>query len=521
MVFSSNIFIFAFLPLVMISYFLLPEKLVSKNYKNSLLLIASLLFYAWGEMHYLWLLLLSILGNYFFGILIEKFRQPIILSAENNIVILDLEYKKNRSTVTNKIKAFGDNKLNIAIILAVVFNLLLLGYFKYANFLVENINIIFGSEIENKKINLPIGISFFTFHAISYLVDIYRGKCKAQKNIFNLSLYIAFFPQLIAGPIVRYNFVEKYLIKRRHNSFFIAYGIRRFVIGFAKKILIANPLGEVADVVFSSSISDLNSPIAWIGIICYTLQIYFDFSGYSDMAVGLARIFGFKFPENFNYPYISKSIKEFWRRWHLSLSAWFRDYVYIPLGGNRVSQTRQYFNLVLVFFLCGLWHGSSWNFIVWGLFHGLFLVLERLLEGNNFSVIFEGKQRFSSLYVLRISKLIGCYIYTTSVIVIGWVFFRSPDLAYSVNFLKVMFTNFNPVTFSSDLSRLLHSHSILLSFVFAILGFSPFVKNSSLKLIRKNKSFILLFDIVLILLFIAAIIQLSATTHNPFIYFQF
>ncbi|MBM5782709.1 MAG: MBOAT family protein [Pelagibacterales bacterium] len=503
MVFSSNIFLFAFLPLVMISYFLLPEKLVGKNYKNSLLLVASLFFYAWGEMHYLWLLMLSIIGNYAFGIAIEKVFTSFGFKSQNDKKVLS----------------------KTIIILAVIFNLVLLCYFKYANFLAENINLIFGLEIANKKINLPIGISFFTFHAISYLVDIYRGKCKAQKNIFDLSLYIAFFPQLIAGPIVRYNFVEKYLTKRRHNSFFIAYGVRRFVIGFIKKVLIANPLGEVADVVFSSPTSDLNSPIAWIGIICYTLQIYFDFSGYSDMAVGLARIFGFKFPENFNYPYISKSIKEFWRRWHMSLSAWFRDYVYIPLGGNRVSQARQYFNLVIVFFLCGLWHGSSWNFIVWGLFHGLFLVLERLLEGYNFSVIFGRKQRLPSQQLgfstLGILKIISGYIYTILVIIVGWVFFRSSDLSYSVNFLQVMFSNSYEVNFSSDLLRLLNSHIIWASFTAAILGFSPFVRNCCLKLIRKNKIFVLFFDIVLILLFVAAIIQLSATTHNPFIYFQF
>ncbi len=280
MVFSSNIFLFAFLPLTLFFYFLLPKKLATKNVRNAILLIASLLFYAWGEMHYLWLLGFSIAANYFFGILIHK---------------------KSR---------------NFFITIAVIFNLALLGYFKYSNFLIENLNQFFSLQIANKKISLPIGISFFTFHAISYLIDIYRRKCRPQKNIFDLALYIAFFPQLIAGPIVRYNFIEKYLTKRSHNFFATTYGIRRFIIGLGKKIIIANPLGEFADVIFSSPLIEINSPLAWAGLVCYTLQIYFDFSGYCDMAVGLARIFGFKFPENFNYPYISRSIKEFCRRWH-------------------------------------------------------------------------------------------------------------------------------------------------------------------------------------------------------------
>ena len=468
MVFSSNIFLFLFLPLTLLLYFVLPEKFVGKKYKNYLLLAASLLFYSWGEAHYLWLLMLSIIGNYFFGIALEK----------------------------------KDKKCCI-IAVAVTFNLLLLGYFKYANFIVENLNHILPFKIELAHVHLPIGISFFTFHAISYLIDIYRGKCKAQRSFAELTLYIAFFPQLIAGPIVRYNFIEKYLHSRRHSWFFAAYGVRRFLIGMGKKVIIANPLGELADAIFALPADGLSTSLAWIGIFCYTLQIYFDFSGYSDMAVGLARIFGFKFPENFNYPYISRSIKEFWRRWHMSLSAWFRDYVYIPLGGNRVSTARQYFNLVLVFFLCGLWHGASWNYIIWGAFHGFFLVAERIAP-----------QRFCAPKIIQ-------HFYAIFVVMIGWVFFRSADLASSMHYLQTMFSNVEAVSKSLDVSRLLHSHFVYMSFALAILGFSPLVKNTAIKLIRKNKIFFVASDIFLIVVLMVVIIRISASTHNPFIYFQF
>jgi len=467
MVFSSNLFLFLFLPITIILYFLPLEKVFGKKYKNMLLLLASLFFYSWGETKYIILLLSSIIGNYCFGLLIARERK-------------------------------------YALFLAVFFNLILLGYFKYANFFLDSLNS-FGLSIENKKILLPIGISFFTFHAISYLVDIYRKKCQPQRNIFDLALYISFFPQLVAGPIVRYNFIQRFLNIRHYSALTISYGVRRFIIGLGKKVIIANPLGQLADAIFSSNVSDINAGIAWVGIICYTLQIYFDFSGYSDMAIGLARIFGFKFPENFNYPYISRSIKEFWRRWHLSLSSWFRDYVYIPLGGNRVAVGRQYFNLVLVFFLCGLWHGASWNFIVWGLFHGLFLVLER---GRKYANILE--------YLPKLAQ----NFYAIFIVMIGWVFFRSPDLVYSLEFLKVMFFGNDLAIISNDISRLIRSNFILMSFVLALIGFSPLMKNIYLKY-QKNKIFNCIFDLFLILVLLFSALRLSAATHNPFIYFQF
>ncbi len=498
--------------------------------RNSILLIASLLFYSWGEGQYLALLLSSILGNYFFGLAIEKENASFEKGggvAKGNVggFILDpnLNISENRPT-SYSMRSYPFLQRGLILGFAITFNLLLLSYFKYANFLVENLNHVLAAlnlaQITFSKVHLPIGISFFTFHAISYLVDIYRKKCAAQKNIFDLALYIAFFPQLIAGPIVRYNFIEKYLTKRRHNFFFTAYGIRRFIIGLGKKVIIANPLGELADVVFNSQLSEINSSLAWIGIVCYTLQIYFDFSGYSDMAVGLARIFGFKFPENFNYPYISKSIKEFWRRWHISLSAWFRDYVYIPLGGNRVSISRQYFNLVLVFFLCGLWHGASWNFVIWGMFHGFFLVLERIFDSrqstvvSRFEAVLNDDCRLSTVDFLK-------RFYAIFIVMIGWVFFRSPDLSYSLGFLKTMFAGNEVASISQAALRLTNSHFIWFSFVLALISFSPLMKNFSLKLMRKNKIFISVFDLFLIVTFIFALMRLSAATHNPFIYFQF
>jgi alginate O-acetyltransferase complex protein AlgI len=535
MVFSSNIFLFSFLPFTLFLYFLFPQK----NYKNALLLLASLFFYAWGEPQYLALLLVSILGNYFFGLWIQSRNKPNLIQETD----ISTTGPRNKCGVTTHIQCHpalvaGSRKLKMKndlfnsneykLFFAITFNLLLLGYFKYANFLIENLNMLFLLQIENKKIHLPIGISFFTFHAISYLIDIYRKKCRAQKNIFELALYIAFFPQLVAGPIVRYNFIEKYLGKRRHNFFFAAYGIRRFIIGLGKKIIIANPLGELADAIFNSPVVEINSTVAWVGIACYTLQIYFDFSGYSDMAVGLARIFGFKFPENFNHPYISRSIKEFWRRWHMSLSAWFRDYVYIPLGGNRTSLSRQYFNLILVFFLCGLWHGASWNFVIWGMFHGFFLVLERLADGSRNKCEMTAKQtKIVTPHLLR-GLLVTPHLlrglqnfYTIFIVMIGWVFFRSPDLTHALSFLKTMFIGNEIEVISSEILRLMRSHFLWMSAALALLGFSPLIKNLTLKLTRKNKIFVSVFDALLIAIFLFSLMRLSASTHNPFIYFQF
>jgi len=335
MLFSSLLFLYLFLPLTLLAYFIVNER-----YKNYVLLLSSLIFFAWGGVTYSVILVISILFNYFFGRLIQK----------------HLSTKKAR----------------IWLIVGVSFNLILLGVFKYTNFIVENINLLFERFslplISETNILLPIGISFYTFHSLSYLIDIYREKSPAQRNIFTLALYICMFFQLVAGPIVRYSDVSSQLTKRKHQLENFAKGIERFLIGLAKKVLLANTFAQVTDSIFSSDLNNLSALNAWLGIICYTLQIYLDFSAYSDMAIGLAKMFGFDFLENFNFPYTAKSIKDFWRRWHISLSSFFRDYVYIPLGGNQVKTTRVYVNLLLVFFLTGFWHGDSWIFLVWGFF---------------------------------------------------------------------------------------------------------------------------------------------------------
>ncbi len=520
MVFSSNIFLFLFLPAVLIAYFFSP-----KNFRNYLLLIASLFFYAWGEMQYIFVLIISIIANYFFGIFIHLHCKKEESTRQSEILIKKLDCHDSLAM-----------KKRAVLFFAIAFNLVLLGYFKYANFLVNNLNdilAIFSSfKITIDKVHLPIGISFFTFHSISYIIDIYRGKVRPQKNIFDLALYISLFPQLVAGPIVRYNTINKQLDvrKRRHNPLFVVYGIRRFIVGLAKKVIIANPLGEIADHIFALPADQLSFSLAWIGVACYTLQIFFDFSGYSDMAIGMARIFGFKFLENFNYPYISKSIKEFWRRWHISLSSWFRDYLYIPLGGNRCSVARQYFNLVLVFLLCGFWHGASWNFVIWGLFHGVFLVLERTKFGDFIE-----------------SKKIISHFYTLLIVMVGWVFFRSPDLPYSIAYLKAMFVNFDFFhAIPSDVAILVFNHFNLVVFAIAILISMPiFARKNNIKVAAllwresesilrrlpflkmdfgKNGKRILIYifrDTFLILILLLAIIRLAAGTHNPFIYFQF
>ncbi|NCA80692.1 MAG: MBOAT family protein, partial [Sphingobacteriia bacterium] len=345
MLFSSPLFLYLFLPITLACYYVSPGKL-----KNTVLLIASLIFYAWGGVSLLALLLSSTIVNYLFGLLID-----IVKNHKN---------KRN-------VLAFG-----------ISINLGLLMYFKYANFITLNINYILDTfktgNLNFHDIALPIGISFFTFQALSYLVDVYRGTTKVQRNFVKLALFISLFPQLIAGPIVRYHDISLQLNKREHRFDIFASGIRRFILGLARKVLIANPMAYIADTAFDMQNPDLSISMAWLGIFAYAIQIYYDFAGYSDMAIGLARMFGFELLENFNSPYIAKSIKEFWKRWHISLSSWFRDYLYIPLGGNRKSNSRTYLNLIIVFFITGLWHGAAWNFVIWGLIHGLFLIIERL-----------------------------------------------------------------------------------------------------------------------------------------------
>lgn len=391
MVFSSITFLFFFLPVVLAAYLC-----VGRHGRNLLLLAASLFFYLWGEQIYVLVMLASITINYIFGLLIER---------------TQAQGKSGKAALVGGVFA----------------NLALLGFFKYANFVVANLNVLLtqtGIEpIQMQAVHLPIGISFFTFQALSYIIDLYRGNYPAQKNPLHLGLYISLFPQLIAGPIVRYHDIAGQIKKRRVRLEDFGCGAERFIFGLGKKVLIANPMGQMADHVFAMQAGMLTTTTAWLGICCYSLQIYFDFSGYSDMAIGLGRMFGFHFLENFNYPYISRSIREFWRRWHISLSTWFRDYLYIPLGGNRLGSKRTSFNLLLVFLLCGLWHGASWNFIIWGLMHGVFLVLERGYLGrmlNSFHPFWQ-------------------HCYALLVVFNGWVFFRIEELADTGYFFAVLY----------------------------------------------------------------------------------
>jgi len=389
MLFSSAIFLFLFLPLVLVAYFLSPAR-----YRNGVLLLASLVFYAWGDILPLSLMLLSISLNYVSGLWVDRAR--------------------------------GTFQARVALTLGIVANLGVLFYFKYAMFAIDNLNLAlnsFGvSPLRSLSVIMPIGISFYTFQAMSYVIDVYRGEAPVERNPFRLALYVSLFPQLIAGPIVRYVDVAADIRSRQVTLDDFATGIRRFILGLGKKVLIANGVAGAADGIFEIPDEQLCLPLAWLGIVCYTLQIYFDFSGYSDMAIGLGRMFGFRFLENFNYPYISQSVTEFWRRWHISLSTWYRDYLYIPLGGNRHGPLKTYRNLMIVFVLCGLWHGASWNFVLWGGFHGLFLILERSL--------------------LK-SALANCWrplrhVYLLLTVCVGWVLFRAETLEHALRYLQTM-----------------------------------------------------------------------------------
>lgn len=389
MVFSSPIFLFLFLPVLLGVYYS-----VRAGSRNLLLMLGSLGFYVWGEGRYAVVLLVSVAINYVFGLLIDRWN--------------------------------GRRRAAVALAAAVAINLLLIGVFKYANFLVDNLNV--GLVALGLRpwalgpVHLPLGISFFTFQALSYVIDVYRRDVPVQRGVIDFALYKTLFPQLIAGPIVRYRDVAAELAERSTTVDDFALGVRRFIIGLAKKMLLANSVAATADAIFAVPAGRLTAGLAWLGIVCYALQIYFDFCGYSDMAIGLGRMFGFTFPENFRYPYAASSITDFWRRWHISLSSWFRDYLYVPLGGNRRGRARLYFNLVFVFFLCGLWHGASWNFIVWGVFHGAFLVLERLGLG---------KRVEAAPAPLRLG-------YVWLVVLVGWVFFRADTLPHALGYLRAM-----------------------------------------------------------------------------------
>lgn len=485
MVFSSASFLFYFLPVVLALYF---SCVSFGRLRNWILLAASLFFYAWGEGEYIVIMALSIVANYTFGIWVHKAHER------------------------------SDAKREVGV--AIAFNLLLLIIFKYTNFLVGNLNVLLGEiglpTIQIGQVHLPIGISFFTFHCISYIMDIYRRQTPPQKSLPNTALYISLFPQLVAGPIIRYKDIAAQITHRTVGIERFSKGINRFVIGLGKKVLIANVVGLPADKIFAIPAEHLTTPVAWFGIVCYTLQIYFDFSGYSDMAIGLGHMFGFKFMENFNYPYVSRSIQEFWRRWHISLSTWFRDYLYIPMGGNRVGKARMYFNLVTVFFLCGMWHGASWNFIIWGMFHGLFSVLERF---SLFRRLTQGPRVFAHLYTLL-------------VVMVAWVFFRAESLPVALHYLQAMagFARGSGVEWHLGLFL---NPKVAIVLAVAVVGSAPvlpwFKEVRERLLARRRFGPVALDDgvealaslVVMPAVFILCAMSLASGTHNPFIYFQF
>ena len=466
MVFSSTIFLFMFLPLVLISYFIVPKK--AKNY---ILLFFSLVFYLFGGPKFLLVLLSVVLIDYIGAILIEK-----------------------------------GSKRKLFLTLTITSNILVLCYFKYTGFFLSNINNIFGFNINIPDIILPIGISFYTFQAMSYVIDVYRKEVKLQTNFLTLLLYVSLFPQLVAGPIVRYQTIEKELENRKTSFDDIVYGIRRFILGLAKKVIIANQMGQLADIIFASN--DLTTPVAWLGAIAYMFQIYFDFSAYSDMAIGLGRIFGFKFLENFNFPYISKSITEFWRRWHISLSTWFRDYIYIPLGGNRKGIKRQIINLLIVWLLTGFWHGAAWNFVLWGLYYFIFLMIEKFILKD----------------ILEKTPNIIRHIYALLIILFGWVLFRCESLSECISYIHTMLS-FN-ITEIGISELVVYIETYFVYFILGILFSMPTYyklveKVESLKEGNLKTTLNTMHYAGLIIIFIITIMFLAYSSYNPFIYFRF
>jgi len=476
MVFSSPIFLFLFLPITLAVHYVLPARA-----RNLWLLATSLVFYGWGELAFLPVMLLSIVANFLLALWIDRRADA-----------------RSRRT---------------ALVVAVVLNIGLLIAFKYTAFIVQGLNKIVGpiglAPLGVPEIALPIGISFFTFHALSYVIDIHRRHAAALRNPFDMGLYIALFSQLVAGPIIRFHDIAHQLRERRVDRAMFARGVERFVVGLAKKVLIANTVAVPADLIFSLPAEQLTPSLAWLGVVCYTLQIYFDFSGYSDMAIGLGLMFGFRFLENFNYPYISQSVTEFWRRWHISLSSWFRDYLYIPLGGNRGSPWQTYRNLIVVFVLCGLWHGASVNFVLWGLYYGLFLVAERAGFGGIVA---------ASWRPLR-------HAYLLVVVMVGWVFFRADTLAGAQAMLGAMAGLASPAASTPSVALVLDAEHVL-AILAGIVGSMPWAP-ALRRWIDRQPSVALQAGatvgtlVGMMTMLVATAMLLAAGTYNPFIYFRF
>uniref|UniRef100_UPI004055D369 MBOAT family O-acyltransferase n=1 Tax=Acetatifactor sp. TaxID=1872090 RepID=UPI004055D369 len=471
MVFSSVLFLFRFLPIFMMCYYLVPGRM-----KNFILFVGSLFFYAWGEPVYVLLMLFSTVSDYVHGRLIERFR--------------------GRKVATGLLAS------------SIIINLLMLGFFKYADFLIHTVNNVAGTTIPLLNLPLPIGISFYTFQTMSYSIDVYRGEAKVQKNLLDFGVFVTMFPQLIAGPIVKYTQVQEQLHHRRVDLNQISYGAKRFVSGLAKKVLLANNIGALWSEISAMDYGEMSVLTAWIGILAYAFQIYFDFSGYSDMAIGLGACLGFHFPENFNYPYISASVTEFWRRWHMTLSGWFREYVYIPLGGNRKGISRQLLNILIVWLLTGIWHGAGFNFLFWGLWFAFFLILEKL---------------FLKKVLKNLTRVFG-WLYTSMVVVIGWVFFSVETTEGIRGFLGAMF-GLNGVGLV-DAKGLFAGKEYLVLFIIAIVASTPFIKRIVEKLEHSRTGYGMaiyrlgekIVPAVLLYLSIAYIVDAS---YNPFLYFRF
>jgi alginate O-acetyltransferase complex protein AlgI len=486
MVFASPIFLFLFLPLVFLLYgaalVLIRHGLARRQLRNVVLLAASIVFYTWGEASYIYLILAAIVFNWTVGLAIENMTSTALRRC--------------------------------CLAIGVCGDLSVLAYMKYTNFAVANSNILLSwiglRSLAIPGVVLPLGVSFFTFHAISYLIDISRKSAKAESNLLNYALYILLFPQLIAGPIIRWKTIFSQFRDRQESYADFRWGMSRFIFGFAKKMLIANPLGHVADQVFEIAPDHLSSSMAWLGLICYTLQIYFDFSGYSDMAIGLMRMFGFHILENFDYPYISRSIREFWRRWHISLSTWFRDYVYIPLGGSHISHARTCLNIMIVFLLSGLWHGANWTFVIWGAWHGFCICLETL-----------GLARLLD----RVGPL--SHIYGLGAIMLGWVLFRSPDFEHAFGYYGALFGQSHPTASDRGVGLYLDNEVIAALIVGGICS-TPVVRLMSAATIRKwalieplATAVNLYQAVVLATLFSLSAAAAAAGSYNPFIYFRF
>ena len=473
MVFSSSVFLMAFLPLTLLAYFIVPARLV--KVRNAVLLASSLVFYGWGEPKYIVIMLFSIVFNYASGLVIGKY-----------------------TGMGNKHRA------KPMLVLCVLGNLALLGIFKYTDFVVDTVNRLTATGLTLPGIALPIGISFYTFQTMSYIIDVYRGKVEPQKNLITFGAYVALFPQLIAGPIVRYSDVAVMLAGRRTNLEQAAEGIRRFIVGFGKKVLLANQIYVVW--MELSSMENLSAAAAWLGAVAFTFQIYFDFSGYSDMAIGLGKIFGFDYLENFNYPYISRSITEFWRRWHMSLSSWFKEYVYIPLGGNRKGIARQLLNISIVWALTGLWHGASWNFVMWGVYYGIILIIEKL----------------GLLRILEKCPAAIGHVYSLLIIVIGWVIFAVEDLGDVAHYIGMMLGSTGKI---ADDAFIYFFESRIWLLIACVIGSTPLPKmvcTAAADILKDKEALLSVIETLLLMgIFILSMAFLVSGSYNPFLYFRF